>query len=102
MQPFQIYPLIRGMSALFGLFSIILVYLIGKEAFNKKAGLWAAAIASVSIDYILLSRLMLLDMYLVFFTSLTFYIYVKYKKAGNSDKYLILYFISLPSDYCIS
>lgn len=90
----QVYPLIRLMSALFGALFIVLVFLIGRELFGRGAGLWAAASAAISIDFLILSRVVLVDIYLYAFIASTVYFFIKYR---NSPKplYLAGLFISL-------
>jgi 4-amino-4-deoxy-L-arabinose transferase-like glycosyltransferase len=90
----QVYPLIRYVSAVIGTLFIVLVFLIGKELFGKTAGLWAAASAAISIDYIMLSRAVLVDMFLYAFIASTIFFYIKYRKTGRAY-HLLGFFVSL-------
>lgn len=47
---------VRGLSVIFGMFSIVLMFLLGKEIFNKKVGLAAAFFTAVSAFHIVYSQ----------------------------------------------
>lgn len=64
-------------SALFGSFSIIAIYMIGKLVFNKKAGLLAALILATSIFHIKYSQEARAYSLLAFLTLVSFYYYLK-------------------------
>jgi len=91
----QVYPLIRMMSALFGVLFIVFIFLIGRELFGTTAGLWGAASAAIAIDYIILSRVVLVDIFLYTFIASTMFFYIKYRKSGRAFPYLLGFFISL-------
>ena len=56
----------RFLAALFGSLSIILIYLIGKEIFNRKTALIAAAIMAIS-SYSILNSIGVMDVPMAFF-----------------------------------
>jgi len=91
----KVYSLIRMVSALFGILFIIFIFLIGKELFGIMAGLLSAASASIAIDYIILSRTALIDIYLYAFVAATLFFYIKYKNSTNKIPHLVGIFISL-------
>ncbi len=47
----------RFPSAIAGIFTVYLLFLIGKKLFSEKAGLWAAAIAAITVNLVHNSRL---------------------------------------------
>ena len=77
----QVYSIIRTVSAIFGVIFVIFIFLSGKELFGRTAGLWVAASAAVAIDYIVLSRVVLIDIYLYAFMAGAVFFYIKYRKA---------------------
>ncbi|MDD5547667.1 MAG: glycosyltransferase family 39 protein [Candidatus Pacebacteria bacterium] len=76
----------RISSALFGIASVYLVYLIGLMLFSKRAGLLAAAVSAVTISSVYISRVGMLESYLIFFMLLAVYFFIRSLKE---DKYLI-------------
>jgi len=91
----DVYPLVRAVSAVFGALFVFLIFLIGREVFSTRAGLWGAASAAIAIDYILLSRVVFVDMFLYAFIASTIYFYVKYRKSKRPIPYLLGLFVSL-------
>ncbi len=79
-------------SALLGIFSIYLLYLIGRQLFSQNVGLLAAAIFAVTVNHVFISRVGLQESYVLFFVLLTVYFFLK---ALQEDKYLILTGLSL-------
>ena len=59
--------------ALFGIFTIWNVYLIGARLFNKRVGVIAALVMSVSPLHVFYSKVAVNDVCMVFFVSLTLY-----------------------------
>lgn len=57
----------RYVTALFGLGNVLLVYLLGKNLFNKKIGLIAALLLTFNFRHVLNSHLTLPDIYNAFF-----------------------------------
>lgn len=75
----------RILSVIFGTLTVLLVYLIGKELFNEKAGLISAALIAFSVYHIAFSRLAMTsgDSIFLFFymaSMYTFFIGLKYSK----------------------
>ena len=64
-------------SAIFGSFSIIAIYMVGRLAFNKNVGLLAALILATSIFHIKYSQEARSYSLLVFLTLLSYYFYLK-------------------------
>lgn len=75
----------RVPSALFGSFSIIAIYFVGKLTFNKKVGLIAALILATSVFHIKYSQEARAHSLLAFLTLVSFYYYLK---VVNSDRRL--------------
>lgn len=64
-------------SALLGTLSIIAIFLLGKELFGVRSGLWAAALLTVSGGGLVYSRYGLAHMASVFFFLVGFWLYVR-------------------------
>ncbi len=79
-------------TALFGIFSVLLVYLIGKHLFGEKSGLLSAAILALTVNHIFISRVGLQESQLLFFMLLSIYCFLKSKEK---DFYFILMGIAL-------
>ncbi len=84
---------IRFLSILLGTFSILLVYLLGKEIFSQKVGLIAAFILAVS-PFQLFQTVALMDIPMSFFAMFAMYLLVLFFKS-NTKKFLYLAWISL-------
>ena len=54
-------------SALFGIASVWLLYLIGKELYSKDAGLIAAGLLAITVNHVYISRIGLQESYVIFF-----------------------------------
>lgn len=83
----------RVPSALFGSFSIIAIYMVGKLTFNKNVGLIAALIVAISVFHIQYSQEARAYSLLAFLTLLSFYYYLK---IVSSDRrfYVVGYLLS--------
>jgi len=79
----------RFLAALFGSLSIILIYLIGKEIFNRKTALIAAAIMAIS-SYSILNSIGVMDVPMAFFSFLSLYFLILFIKTNKS-----IFFISI-------
>lgn len=73
----------RIMPAIFGTLLIILAYFIGKELSSKRVGLFAASILALDGLILVYSRTGLIDIFLVFFILLAFFLFLKFL---NTDK----------------
>lgn len=82
----------RFPSAIAGITSIVLLYLLGKKIFNPLVGLSSAAVLSSAIWFIFRSRSGNLDTILTMFFLLTFLLAIK---AAESKKYLLPFIVSL-------
>lgn len=60
-------------AAIFGLFSVILIYRIGARFFERRAGLLAGFLLVSNLHFLLLSRMAMLDVPLAFFISAALY-----------------------------
>lgn len=78
----------RSASVLFGCATIVVVYLIGKELFNKKVGLIAALFISLNSLHIFLSQLVKTDAAAIFWVVLSFLFAVKIMLRGQWRDYL--------------
>ncbi len=64
-------------SALLGVLSVWLVYLIGRRIFSEKAGLISSLLLAVTANHIFISRVGLQESYVIFFILLTFLFFLK-------------------------
>lgn len=76
----------RFPSALFGIISVYLIYLIGKALFSKNIALISAALLAVTVNHIYISRIGLQESYVIFFMLLASYFFLK---ALQNDRYFI-------------
>jgi 4-amino-4-deoxy-L-arabinose transferase-like glycosyltransferase len=73
---------LRSVSLLFAVLTGIVLYLLGKELYDRKTALWAVALLSLSALHMLVSTSISFDgTFLTFYTLLTMYCYVKYSKT---------------------
>ncbi len=86
----QITQVGRGLSAMFDMGSVLLVFLIGKKLFNSKIGLLAAAFSGLAVLQIQQSHFYTVDTFSAFFTTLAAYLAVVIVKtrfiARNTDE----------------
>ena len=74
-----------------GILSVPLIYLIGKKLFAEKAGLIAALLLAVSNYHVWISRIGLQESILIFFSLLTFYLFLL---ALEKNKYWFFWGVS--------
>ncbi len=72
----------RFPGALLGVGIIYIIYLLGKELFNERAGLIASFLATLDGLIFVQSRIGMNDVYFLFFMLLAFYLYLKGKWLG--------------------
>jgi len=84
---------LRSFSAIFGVFSIILVYLLSKELFNEKTGLIASFIFSLHLIMIEYSQEARLYSFIICIALLSSYSLIKSINTKN-NKFLVLFGIS--------
>ncbi len=82
----------RFPSAIFGILSVWLIYLLGKRLFSERVGLFSALIYAITINAGYISRLGLQEAYVVFFMLWALYIFLK---ALESNKYFIWFGVVL-------
>lgn len=85
----------RLMSAVFGVASVYVIFLLGRKLFNKKVGLYSSVIlafSSISIYYSQEARLYSL---FVFLAMLSFYFYVSFMEKKNLKNTLLYAFFTL-------
>jgi len=74
----------RLVAALAGLLTVFTTYKLGKELFGEKVGIVAGFILPVGLQFILQSRICVLDTLLILFLTLSmFYFYQFYEKRKN-------------------
>lgn len=73
-------------SALLGILSIYLVYLIGSRLFSKNTGLITAALMAVTINHVYISRIGIQESYVIFFLLLGSYLFIR---SLENKKYLL-------------
>ena len=79
----------RLVSALFDIGIVYLVYKIGRKVFNKKTGLLASFLYTISVLPIQLSHFFAVDTFLVFFLTLSFYFLVLLLDLRHPDKHTL-------------
>lgn len=63
----------RSLSALFDVFSLIMIFLIGSRLYNRQVGLLAAALSALAVMQIQQSHFMTVDNFAAFFTIVAMY-----------------------------
>lgn len=81
-------------SAVFGLLTIYLVYLIGDKLFGRKTALLAALILTVTEYFIYFSRSAMSDGHLAFFFTLTIFVYIHGLFEKNKFNLLLTGFLA--------
>lgn len=77
---------LRIPSALSGIASVWLLYLIGKQLYGEEVGLAAAALLGLTINHVVISRIGIQESQLIFFILLTLYLFLR---SFQKDTYLI-------------
>jgi mannosyltransferase len=86
---------VRSISAIFGVASIPLIFIIGKQLFSSRVGLIASFLLSVSVFAIYFSQEARSYAMLLFFTLLSFYLFIKIIVHRDTGKvYFFAYFIA--------
>ncbi len=85
----------RIAPAIFGILTVILVYIIGKELYNKRVAMVAAIVMTLIPYHIIVSRQVLLDVPLSFFSTLTLFFVIRYIRQDKGVHWL--YFIGASS-----
>lgn len=80
-------------SAIFGILSVYLVYLLGRKLFSEKTGLMASLLTAVTVNHVYVSRIGIQESYVIFFLLLTSYLFLKALEL--EDKYLLWTGVSL-------
>ncbi len=83
------YLLTRTFSALLGTFTIIPVYLTGKELFNKKVGLFSALVLAILPYHVWHSHYSVIDVPMVFFVAWSAYFSSKILKSDKILNYIL-------------
>ena len=79
----------RLLIALFGVLSVLLTYLIGRRALNKRAGLIAALLLAISPLHVYFSRLIRTDVEMGFFSLLCIWFCLGVVKEGRWRDYIL-------------
>lgn len=72
-------------SALLGIASVYLIFLLGRRLFSENAGLLSAALFGATLNHIYISRVGMQEAYVIFFLLLASYLFLK---SLQQDKYL--------------
>ncbi|WP_298222175.1 glycosyltransferase family 39 protein [Flavobacterium sp.] len=91
---------LRVFSVIVGLLGIYSIYILGREIFNKKAGLYAAVLLSVNYFHIYYSQEGRMYALLFLTTTLSFYFLVKFIKEANIKSALLYGLFSTLMIYC--
>ncbi|MDI6785206.1 MAG: glycosyltransferase family 39 protein [bacterium] len=77
-------------SVIFGVLSIILLFIIAKDIFNENIALFSALFLTISSYHTMYSREGLAEVDSIFFFLLSFYFYIKSYKINSKNKLLFL------------
>lgn len=82
-------------AALLGLGGVIITYLLGRKMFGAMAGFLGGVILATSPEYVILSRVVVHDISLAFFVTLSLYFfYLGFASAGHRRIYFLLCYAS--------
>lgn len=84
-----VYIIARSFSAILGLGTIILTYLIAKLLYNKKVGLFSAAILSLSLGLVEISHFAKHTALVLPLVLLVIYLCIKGLKQGGFERYFL-------------
>ncbi|MBZ0296671.1 MAG: glycosyltransferase family 39 protein [Anaerolineae bacterium] len=79
----------RSLSAIAGLISIPIVFLIGRRMFNNTVGLLAALLTTLSVFHIYYSQEYRYYSVVILFTVLTFYFYIRALETGRVLNFIL-------------
>lgn len=79
----------RFPSALFALIGLIAMYLLGSTLFNRRVGLFAAAILGTNVEYVILARACVTDMVLTVFLLIGIYRFFAGYFEGKRYAYIL-------------
>jgi 4-amino-4-deoxy-L-arabinose transferase-like glycosyltransferase len=83
-------------AAILGLGSVLLTYFLGRRMFNATVGLFGGVILATSIEYIILSRVVVHDIALVFCMTLALYsLYRAFESEPRRTIHLMIFYASL-------
>ncbi|MEW6008505.1 MAG: glycosyltransferase family 39 protein [Candidatus Omnitrophota bacterium] len=85
-----IYFIARFASCLLGVFSVYMVYLIGKRIFNKTTGLLSAAVLSMTMGFAAINHFAKYDSLLHLLMLITIYFCIKAIQGRDFKKYIFL------------
>lgn len=91
---------LRVLSACVGILGVFSIYLLGKEIFNKKVGLYAALLLSVNYFHLYYSQEGRMYGLLFMATTLSFYFLIKLVKNANIKSALLYAFFAAAMIYC--
>jgi len=89
----------RGLSFTAGIVSILLTYLLGRELFSRRAGLWAAALVSVSPFLVWYSRDATDYSWAIMFVLASLYFLARGVKRGGWKNWLAYSLVTLAAAY---
>ena len=92
--PTVFYLIGRYTSAVLGILTIPLIYLIGKKAFNEKVGLLGSVFLTFSLLHVQWSQLGYSDVPLTFFITLAFFFSLSALREGGLRYFVISGFVS--------
>lgn len=84
----------RIITAVFGVASVLLLYLAGKKLFNREVGLFAAFFLAVNYLHVIRSHFGLPDIYNGFFALLSLYVSALILEKNTRKRYLLAGFIT--------
>ena len=68
----------RGVSIIFGILTVLLVYMLGAQLYNSRVGLFSALFLALMPYHVIVTRQVLLDVSMTFFATLTVYLLARY------------------------
>ena len=85
----NVWLISRLASAVMGSLTVFLVYLIGKEIYNKNVGLISASFLACTMGFVNISHFATVDVPVTFWTVVSFFFFIKIINTGKMKYYLL-------------
>jgi len=82
----------RFVPAFFGFLGIIVTYFLARKMYGVKCALYSSLILLATIEYFIISRILVLDMALAFFVSCSFFCFYSYLNSNKNKTLFLMFF----------
>lgn len=85
----NMYLISRILSAVMGTLTVFMIYLIGKEIYNKKIGLISSSFLACTMGFVTLAHFATVDIPLTFWIVVSLFFFIKIVNTGKMKYYLL-------------